>query len=436
MGQPLLTLKYLSCPFLNREGHMSKLRFLIVLVLLCSLLLPVIAQDATEEAAACDASDPVVFGFVVDNTGIGAIFAASQFKGLDMAMADLNASGGILGRCVEYIFQDAALDATAAATIAEQFVLEDGVDFLLGGTSSGAALAITEVARENAIPVAFHTSNTVQLTIQRFHPYMVQVVPHTTIEARAAARWASEQGFGSFATIGPDYAFGRDSFGAFQPRLAELAPDSELVTEQWPALSEADLNPFISAIQAFAPEAVYSSLWGDQLVNFVTASMDFGLFDETAFFGLFDTDVLKAMGEDLPEGLYGYARAPFYAIDTDQMREFNERYFETYEEYPSDWAIMIYDAVYALAAAAEAAGSVEGDAVAEALNDLTYTALRGELTIRACDHMANVGEYVGVTTQESDFGIPVMTDVQYIPAEELWNSCEEIEELRAAAASQ
>lgn len=408
---------------------MTSLRNLVIV----ALLLVLVVGGSTAQDATCDAADPVLFGFVVDNSGIGVLFAESQFKGLDMAMADLNAAGGILGRCVEYIWQDAALTASQGATIAEQFILENEVDFLLGPTSSGVALAVTEVAREHAVPVAFHTSNTIQLTTTRFHPYMIQVVPHTTIETRAVAEYIARQGITAqeWAAIGPDYAFGRDGFAAFKPRLMELVEGAHIGTEHWPPLGESDLDPYITGIEALSPEAVFSNLWGDQLVNFLTAADEFGLLEDVTFFGLFDTDVLKAMGADLPEGVYGYARAPFYAIDTDQMRDFNERYFAQYEEYPSDWGIMIYDAALALAAAAEKAGSVEGDAVAAAFDDLTFTALRGDLTIRACDHMANVGEYVGLTTQESDYGIPIMTDVVYVPAEDVWDSCEDIEAMRA-----
>lgn len=411
----------------------SRVFLAVLLVVFLTLAAGVSAQDDMS----CDAENPVVFGFVVDNSGVGALFAASQFKGLDMAMADVNASGGILGRCVEYIWQDSELDATRGATIAEQFVLEDGVDFLLGPTSSGVALAVTEIARENEVPVAFHTSNTVQLSTTRFHPYMVQLVPHTTIEARAVAQFAEgmgmDMGFSTWASIGPDYSFGRDSYGAFEPRLLELNPDADVVTQQWPALSDRDMNPYLTAIELQAPDALYSSLWGDQLVTFVGAADEFGLFENLTFFGLLDTDVLKAMGEDLPEGLYGYARAPFYAVDTEEMTSFVDAYFEEYDEYPSDWAIMIYDSVLALAAAAESAGSVEGPDVAAALDDLTFTALRGDLTIRACDHMANVGEYVGISTQDSPYGIPILTDVTYIPAEDVWDSCEDIEAMREEA---
>ena len=410
---------------------MRQVRLLFSLVLLLTIV--VTANTLAQDDMDCDADNPVVFGFVVDNSGVGVLFAQSQFKGIDMAMADLNANGGILGRCAEYIWQDAELNASQGATIAEQFVLENEVDFLIGPTSSSVALAVTEISRENGVPLAFHTSNSIQLSTTAFNPYAVQIMPHTSIETRAVAQVAADMGLADWATIGPDYAFGRDGFAAFQPRLTELNSDASIITEQWPALGEADLVPYLTAIEALGPEAIFSNLWGDQLVNFISLGEEFDLFSMVTFFGLMDTDVLKTMGEDLPEGLYGYSRAPFYAIDTEQMDDFNTRFFETYEEYPSDWAILIYDAVMALAAAAESAGDVDGDAVSVALDDLTFTSLRGDLTIRACDHVANAGEYIGITTQDSEFGIPIMTDVTYVPAEDVWDSCEDIEAMRMEA---
>ncbi|MEM9953179.1 MAG: ABC transporter substrate-binding protein [Chloroflexota bacterium] len=410
---------------------MRQLKLLTLLAMIMALVVTstVIAQDDLS----CDPSDPVLFGFVADNSGVGVLFAESQFKGIDMAMADLNANGGILGRCVEYIWQDAELNASQGAIIAEQFILEDEVDFLIGPTSSSVALAVTEVSRDNAIPIAFHTSNSIQLSNARFNPYGVQVAPHTTIETRAIAQFASQLGLNDWAAIGPDYAFGRDGFSTFAPELLENNPDAEILTEQWPALGEADLGPYLTAIEAIGPEAIFSNIWGDQLVNFITLAEEFDLFSEVTFFGLLDTDVMKTMGADMPEGLYGYARAPFYAIDTEQMADFNERFLEIYDEYPSDWAILAYDAVLVLAAAAEEAGTVDGDAVSAALDDLTFTALRGELTVRGCDHITNAPDYIGVTTFSEEYNLPILTDIVEISAEEVWDSCEDIEAERAAA---
>lgn len=406
------------------------MRKLILVVMILTMGLGVLSSGVSAQ------DDPIVLGFVADQTGVGAIFYESQKVGLEVAIDYVNANGGILGREVTFIERDAQLDPAIGADIAREMILEDEVDFLLGPTSSSVALAIAEVAKENEVVVAFHTSNSVAITTTNFNPYIVQLVPNTTIESRAVAQYIANLEQTDWATIGPDYAFGRDSYNTFEPRFLELNPDAEILTSQWPALADRDLAPFITAIQAEAPEALYSILWGEQLVTFVQQANDFDLFSEMQFVGLMDTDFMKAIGDsgDLPEGLVGYSRAPFYGIDTPEMAAFLEAYLEkSGGVYPSDWGIMIYDSVLALKAAAETAGTTEGAAVSAVLGGLTFDSLRGELTIRDCDHMANVGEYVGLTSNDSEYGFPILVDVQYVPAEELWNSCEEIEEMRAGS---
>lgn len=378
---------------------------------------------------------PIKIGFVSDQSGIGFLFYQSQLAGLQIALAEINASGGILGRPVEFLSRDSQLRPELGATIARQFVLEDKVDFLLGPTSSSVALAITEIAKENKVIVAFHTSNSVALTTTKGHPYMMQLVPNTTIEARAAARLASSLPHTRWASIGADYSFGRDSFNAFKPRLVELNGQASVINEQWPTLGDRNLNPFITAMQGSAPEAVYSNLWGDQLLTFVQQAEPLGLFEDSTFIGLFDMDVVRQMTSVPGENIYGYARAPFYGVDSDAMNNFVSRHRALAGgQYPADWAIMTYDAVMALKAAAEKAGTTDGEAIAKVLDEgLSFAALRGELTIRPCDRMANVGEYVGKLGMDSRFPFPILTNVQFVPAEELWNSCEEIEEMRKSA---
>jgi branched-chain amino acid transport system substrate-binding protein len=407
--------------------------FVVMSLLLLAGCRPAVEEQAEAQPARAGDDGIVKLGFVADVSGVGYLFAQSQLAGLRIAIDEINADGGILGRQVDYVMRDAQLKPDIGATLARQMILEDKVDFLLGPTSSSVALAVSEVAREYKVVVAFHTSNSVEITTSKGHPYLLQVVPNTTIEARAVAQFVSDMPYQTWAVIAPDYSFGHDAFGAFQPRQQLLNQSARVANEQWPALGERDLTSFITAMQASRPEAVYSILWGDQLVTMVQQALPLGLLDDAAFVGLFDTDFMKAIGKELPEGLLGYARAPFYAIDTPQMESFITKHQALTKTYPSDWAIMTYDAVYALKAAAEAAGSTDGDAVAKALDDLTFQSLRGPLTIRACDHMANVGEYVGTTSHSPDYPFPILTDVTHIPAEILWDSCDEVAAMRASS---
>ncbi|MHB8626368.1 MAG: ABC transporter substrate-binding protein [Aggregatilineales bacterium] len=377
------------------------------------------------------------FGFVADVTGIGYVFYQSQIAGLRIALDQINASGGILGKQVDYEESDSQLKPDVGATIARQMILQDHVDFLLGPTSSGVALAVSQVAKENKVVVAYHTANSVALTTTQFNPYIVQLVPNTTIEARAAAMLAAKLPYTKWAFIGPDYAFGHDSFNAFKPMLTQQNSKAQINNVQWPKLGERDLNPFITALQSGNPEAIYSNLWGSDLVTFVQQAQPLGVFDNTAFVGLFDTDALKLLGADAPTGkIYGYARAPFYAISNPAMDKFVASYKTLTGQYPSDWAIMMYDSVMTLKAAAEKAGSTNGDAVSKALDNLAVDSLRGPLTIRACDHMANVGEYVGTLGKDPKYpAFSVLANISYIPAESVWNTCDEIAQMRSAAAA-
>lgn len=162
-----------------------------------------------------------------------------------------------------------------------------------------------------------------------------------------------------------------------------------------------------------------------------------GVFEDSAFIGLFDTDVLKQIGTEIPEGkVYGYARAPFYAYNTPAMEAFIKAHKALANgQYPSDWAILVYDSILTLKTAAEKAGSTNGDAVAKALDDLSVDSLRGKVTIRACDHMADAGEYVGTLAKDDKYPFGILTKLTYYPAKDLWNTCDEIAQMRAAAAA-
>jgi branched-chain amino acid transport system substrate-binding protein len=405
---------------------MRKFKTFFALFLLISAALGAGITHAQEKTT-------IKLGFIADISGIGYVFSQSQIAGLNIAIAEINAAGGILGKQVEFVMRDSQLKADVGATIARQMILEDKVDFLLGPTSSSVALAISEVAKENKVVVAFHTSNSVALTTTNGHPYMVQLVPNTTIEARTAAKLAAGLSYTKWGAIGPDYAFGHDSYNAFEPRLLQLKTDASIVNQQWPKLGERDLNPFITALQAAGPEAIYSNLWGDQLVTFVQQAAPLGLFEDYGFIGLFDVDAMKLLASNPPTGdIYGYSRAPFYAYNNPQMEKFVAAHKTLTGQFPSDWAIMMYDSVMTLKVAAEKAGTTNGEEVAKALDDLKVTSLRGDITIRACDHMANVGEYAGKFGKDDKYPFPILTDLTYVPAEDTWDSCEEIAAMRAA----
>jgi len=399
----------------------------IVAVFLSVLLIGGLAASGTATAA-----DTIRLGFVADVSGIGASFYKSQKAGLDMFIEEVNATGGVLGKKLELVVRDAQLKPDIGANMARELILSEKCDFLVGPTSSAVALAVTKVAKEFKKIVFFHTSNAESITTTDFQPYMFQVVPNTGIEGRGMALFLSQKPYKRYGLVGPDYAYGHDQLNSFKMEMAKLKPDAEVLDPVWVKIGESNLSPFIPTLMAKNPDAIYCAFWGGQLSSLIKQGIPYGIFKKAAFSSLFDLDFLRTTGADMPEGLTGYARCPFYAVDTPQMKAFSKKYFDKYKEWPADWALMAYDGMIALTEAIKKANSVDSEQVVKVLGGLKFKSLRGERYIRAEDHMANVGIYVGVTTKDPNYkGFLIMKDVKEVPAEKVWLPVEEVKKLQA-----
>jgi branched-chain amino acid transport system substrate-binding protein len=382
-------------------------------------------------ASSSMAADTIRIGFVADISGVGATFYKSQKAAMDLFIEETNAAGGILGKKLELIVRDAQLKPDIGANMARELILSEKCDFLMGPTSSAVALAVTKVANEFKKIVIFHTSNAEALTTTDFQPYMFQVVPNTGIEGRGMAVALAKKPSKNFGYIGYDYAYGHDQHKAFIKKLAELKPDAKILETVWVKVSETNFSPYIPTLMAKNPEIIFASLWGGGLSTFIKQSAPYGLFGKAQFSSLFDLDLLRATGKDMPEGLVGYARSPFYAIDTPQMKEFATKYHQKFKEWPADWAIMSYDGLIALSEGMKKANSTDPEQVVKVIGGLHFKSLRGDRFIRAEDHMANVGIYVGSTAKDPKYpDFLIMKDVKEVPAEELWLSVEEVKKLQ------
>jgi branched-chain amino acid transport system substrate-binding protein len=382
-------------------------------------------------ASMAQAADTIRIGWTADMPGIGATFYASQKKAIELFIEQTNAGGGVLGKKLELIIRDSKLKPDVGATVARELILSEKCDFLIGPTSSGVAKAVTNVAKEFKKIVYFHTSNTEDLTTKDFHPYMFQVVPNTGIEGRGITKFLSQKPYKRYCFIGPDYAYAHTQWNAFQENLKKLKPDAEILEAVWTKLGETNYAPYIPTLMARNPEIIYTNLWGGGLSSFIKQAKPYGLFKKASITSLYDLDLLRATGMDMPEGLLGYGRLPFFAVDTPEMNAFVKNYYDKYNEWPSDWACMAYDGLIVLTTAIKKANSIDSDAVVKALEGLRFKSLRGDRYIRAEDHMANVGIYVGYTAKDPKYkGFLIMKDVVEVPAEEVWLSAEDAKALQ------
>ncbi|MBA4392351.1 MAG: hypothetical protein C0407_02245 [Desulfobacca sp.] len=372
----------------------------------------------------------VKLGFVADVTGPGFLISLSQKNALELGIEEINSSGGFLGRKVELIIRDSQMKPELGAVLTRDLIQRDKVDFLIGPTSQAVALAVSQVCKENKKLIYFHGANSERLTTEQGHRYLFQVIPNTYMEGQAVAAFLTKKGFKKIAIIGPDVDFGHSQANAFKKKLSEINPAAQVVKELWPKLGEQDYSPYISALHSSKPEIIYTILWSGDLAGFLRQARASGLFKSLTLIGLLDYDLLKGLGGDMIANLYGFDWAPFYALNNPQIKAFVEKYKLRTGEYPSAWAITVYDGLVALRKAVEKAKSLETEKIIESLAGLQWDSLRGPLSIRPLDHLANGGMYFGVTYKDPKYSFYIMKNVTYIPGQDIWHTLEEIKSLR------
>jgi branched-chain amino acid transport system substrate-binding protein len=397
---------------------MRKFAILTVLVFISSFISVSIVMAQAKPAA----KEPIKFGAIYDFAGGCHMYSESAITGIKLAVNEINAKGGILGRKLEYIVRDTEGKTDVGQRETMDLILREKVNFIMGPCSSGVGLAMQVKHSESKVIRIAGIANTEAQTVDKFTPYIFQVVPNTYMEATANTRYLNKKfpKAKKFCTIGPDYEFGRREETAFADEIKKLVPDAEIVYEAWPKLGEKDFTAFITAIMAKKPDAVHGSLFGGDLVSFTKQALPYGFFEKTPFIALYDLPVLVALGPDAPEGTLGFGRGCFFMDPNPKMMEFVEKYKKAYQgAYPDSWAVMAYDTLYLYKAAAEKAKTIETEAMIKALEGYALDSLRGKFIIRPLDHMGTVPCYQGTIAKDPKYTFKIWKDLSRIPGEQV-----------------
>lgn len=380
-------------------------------------------------------------GFInvgISTTLSGSIATLGQggLQGVQLAVADLNAKGGLLRKQIRVVSaDDAASPATGSANV-RTMILDKKIRALFGPVSSAVAAAELQLANEYKVPTFLHTSNDISLMTKRFTPYGFQLVPNTVMEPRAVAAFLATK-VGSrklrIATIAPDYVFGRNTVANFIQALKDLGVNFDIVNQQWPALGAPNIAPQLSALISSKPELTFNMQFGGDLVNFTNQAAGYGFFKNTRIIAMYSLDPLQALAGRAPAGGIAFSRAPFWAIKTPQMTAFTAKYKRRFGQWPSEWAILAYTAVQSWAYSVQQTKSFNADGIAKFLPGKTVPTIRGAVQIRRCDHQAVVPHYVSTIASKKDpkVGFPLWSPVVYVArAAKTMLSCAEVAKLR------
>jgi len=382
---------------------------------------------------------PIKIGLLYSLSGMAAVVTEGTVYAHEIAAEEINARGGLLGgRKIEYVTRDDKLKPGEAVKEFRRMVTRDKVDFVMGVISSGVALAVSEVAKEMKVLFVDTIAQTATLTEEQGHPYVVRTTTNSTIIGRTAALAAAKGPWKTYYFIGPDYEWGHRVNADFWEFVQHKKAGVQKTGELWPKLGERDFSSHITTILNAKPDAVFSSLWGGDLIAFVKQANTYGFFNKVQFIstGAGDLDILKPLGPEMPDGLmatFMYAfDMPIKGKEKDN-EEFVAKFKQRAGYEPKTGDMFGYVSTYMMAEAIERAGSTETEALLKVLRGGQFKTLLGDVTIRDFDGQATFGHHTGFTFTNPNYSFKRLRDVIRAEGDEVLHTKDEVERIRQEA---
>ena len=403
---------------------LKKVKYACILVIALTFLL----------SPAVSFCEPIKIGAMFISSGPMGGYGKHGRQAIELAIDQINADGGVLGHNMEAAVEDTKLKKDVAMALAERFVNQDKVDFLMGPTSSGIAMGLTEFARENKKILVLTQAATDALTGAKFHPYVFSTLSNAMMHSRSGAYLMAAKPYKKYMCVGPDYSYGHSSWKMFKSKLQELRPDVEFVGELFPKFLAKDYTEEIKKVLETKPDVVWCPLWGGDAINFIKQALPTGLFDKVKFaFPVAGAlEVLVPLGSDMPAGVYVSSRYFFTSPDSSMNQRFVKDYYARFNEYPDYMAGETYAGVYFIKAAVERAGTAEADKIIKAMEQspLSWETPEGWKTMRSEDHSVVEDCLWGQTSPNEKYGFAIPKSFESIQGEEICRTDKELKAVR------
>ncbi len=350
-------------------------------------------------------------------------------KGWELAVEEVNGSGGVLGKKIQVISRDDNGSPGDAVRVAEELVSREGVAVLAGTFLSNTGLAVTDFAKQRKVFFLAAEPLTDKVTWQNGNHYTFRLRPNTYMQSAMLVPEAAKLKKKRWAIVFPNYEYGQSAAATFKAMLQRLQPDVEFVAEQAPPLGRIDAGAVTQALADAKPDAIFNVLFGADLAKFVREGNTRGLFKGREVVSLLtgEPEYLEPLRDEAPVGwiVTGY---PYYGIQTPEHKKFFLAYYRKYNEYPRLGSVVGYTTILSLAEGMRKAKSTDTEKLIAAFSGLSLMTPFGTITYRAIDHQSTMGAYLGRTKLEGTKG--VMVDYVYLDGAKVLPSDAEVKKLR------
>lgn len=351
-------------------------------------------------ATAAFAEDPIKIGVPVGLSGANSVVAPSVVQAAELAVEEINAKGGVLGRPLELEIADDASGAAGAQKAFDSLVFQKEVNVIVSMETSAARNAGLPIVSKGDVPYIYTSfyegkSCNANLFVDAWVPEQ-QVPP-------VVDNFIGKQGAKKFFLIGSDYAFGRGML-TFAKTYIEKAGGA-VVGEEYLPMDGSDWTAIISKVRSSGADAIITSTAGG--APNVTLTKQLRSSGVTLPYGnlAVDEGTAKSMGADAKDIFLSASYVT--GIDSPENKAFlsaMEKKFGKELRTPNDLSVPQYEAIYLYKAAVEKAGSTDTADVLKALPDVSFTGPRGKISMNK-QHHAPLTMYLGQVKDDGSVAV-------------------------------
>jgi ABC-type branched-subunit amino acid transport system substrate-binding protein len=330
---------------------------------------------------------PIKYGVLIPLTGGLAELAADQKAATEIAIDEVNANGGMLGREVALIIRDTEFSAAVTRRKAIELLDREKIDFMTGACSGFEEMTMNDLAKKRNI-IHFTLPQYMLDTKANFFKYSfgLNVTPFQA--AAAGAKWAAKHVTGDrWHLLADNYSWPKMWVPAYE-HWAKVA-GKKWTGVTWSPFPTTDYSTFIPQVRAKRPDVLFTVTWGSGQINLIKQMHEFGVAKEMkVLFGVSDTPWALAAGAGSFEGMY--AGMPWYWKLEDKYpasKAFNKKFLAKTKRLSAAYGQTSYDTPHLIADVVNEVKSLDKEKIRRALEGRRFGYLKSEAYIRACDHV-------------------------------------------------
>lgn len=352
------------------------LKRIAVFVLLFAMIGMMVSAGGQREAEA-ETPDTIRIALLSPFTGLGSILGEYIQRGAWMAVQEINAAGGIMGRELDLRIYDTQADASVAATVLRRAISEDRVVAVFGPNMSSAVLGVHRIAEQNKTPMLVGATSPTFRYTEVGNPYLFRLRADDGVKVVLQVKYAIEE----LGMERPGVIYGSTDYSTASLAVAQAAFDQfgvEVVAAEQITEGDADATGQILSLRRAGVDGLIGLTHEPEAAVVVSQMRELG----------FDIPIIgfSAWGVPAFTNLAGDAAIGVYSVqgfnpndDTPEVRTFVENHAAQYRDRPSDPAQCYYDGIHLLAKAIEQAGTTDGEVLARTLREIEYHGVQGRM---------------------------------------------------------